>query len=541
MKQIDQYSIMIASKYFDTITDHINLEKTTKEYRGNMESFSYNPIPLVKPKERQLFKNIKTFEMPYLRKGRPGHERLREFVYDEPITNLNELKDYIIQILNDKSYSLNEKEQLELRQKLFMISQLMQIKQAKIVNIRRLMNTRDDFDRDMITIVLKKNIKVNIEGNINTDQYETFEGMKEGILMNCFMSGVESMYLNKLIIDKGIHSLEFINCPQLIELELPQTMTYIGDLNVPQLRELCLPHSIEIKNIFNISSLTALTMNRYIPSIKNGKLNHTMIDSMNLTKYLALKTIDLPSTITYIDAETFSNCPLIEEFMKDVLKPKDQRKYFPNLAIVMTETFNNAWHMLYDPPKTIEEIREVIIPDDIPNFSLYTFGIYHHKSNQLDDLQLIYTGFNFYESITEAGFQSSPYYGADITIQNSNGERIKLKSGIACAYYDEIRNNKPTWDEFFIYVFDCMNQGIKPVLNQKMVFKLKFFNEYEFPDDYHILNIDLYQYNEMEVKTWMMYTEEEIKEILGFEETLNEEQIMGYNEYFYHKYLKTLN
>lgn len=62
MNNPDSHSIMIVSKYFETIQDFINLEKCSKKYQGNMERFQYNPIPLTS-EESKLFPNIKTYHI----------------------------------------------------------------------------------------------------------------------------------------------------------------------------------------------------------------------------------------------------------------------------------------------------------------------------------------------------------------------------------------------------------------------------------------------------------------------------------------------
>ncbi|ELP95314.1 hypothetical protein EIN_353060 [Entamoeba invadens IP1] len=46
MGGLSGYHIMIVSKYFKTIKDFINLELVSKKFRGNMEKFHFNPIPL---------------------------------------------------------------------------------------------------------------------------------------------------------------------------------------------------------------------------------------------------------------------------------------------------------------------------------------------------------------------------------------------------------------------------------------------------------------------------------------------------------------
>ena len=57
--KLDSYSLQIVSKYFETITDFINLEFVTKKARDNLEKFRYNPIPLSK-KTAKFFPNIET-------------------------------------------------------------------------------------------------------------------------------------------------------------------------------------------------------------------------------------------------------------------------------------------------------------------------------------------------------------------------------------------------------------------------------------------------------------------------------------------------
>ncbi|EDR26300.1 hypothetical protein EDI_027180 [Entamoeba dispar SAW760] len=54
--------IMITSMYFNDIKDFINLEIGIKRYRGNIERFHFNPIPL-NEYSRRFFPNIETFHI----------------------------------------------------------------------------------------------------------------------------------------------------------------------------------------------------------------------------------------------------------------------------------------------------------------------------------------------------------------------------------------------------------------------------------------------------------------------------------------------
>ena len=57
--KLNNYCIFIASRYFNTFQDHVNLTFVSKRMRGNMEKFHYNPISL-KKKMLQFFPNVET-------------------------------------------------------------------------------------------------------------------------------------------------------------------------------------------------------------------------------------------------------------------------------------------------------------------------------------------------------------------------------------------------------------------------------------------------------------------------------------------------
>ena len=57
--QIDNYCLFLASKYFETIEDHINLVRVCKRMRLNMEKFHFNPFPLTHT-TREFFPRLQT-------------------------------------------------------------------------------------------------------------------------------------------------------------------------------------------------------------------------------------------------------------------------------------------------------------------------------------------------------------------------------------------------------------------------------------------------------------------------------------------------
>lgn len=67
-KHIDYNSMTIIGKYFEYFKDFVNLEKTCKEYRGIINIYHYNPVPLRK-NQMKLFTNIEKYF--YYTKGKP--------------------------------------------------------------------------------------------------------------------------------------------------------------------------------------------------------------------------------------------------------------------------------------------------------------------------------------------------------------------------------------------------------------------------------------------------------------------------------------
>ncbi|ELP92746.1 hypothetical protein EIN_371580 [Entamoeba invadens IP1] len=62
MSEIDPFHLQIVSKYLTTINDFISLEIVCKKYKGNMEKFHNNPIPVDK-KTIKYFPNIETLNL----------------------------------------------------------------------------------------------------------------------------------------------------------------------------------------------------------------------------------------------------------------------------------------------------------------------------------------------------------------------------------------------------------------------------------------------------------------------------------------------
>ena len=64
LSQLDNYCIFLASKYFNTIEDHINLPKVCKRLKLNIEKFHFNPLPL-NERTREYFPYLQTLYQYY--------------------------------------------------------------------------------------------------------------------------------------------------------------------------------------------------------------------------------------------------------------------------------------------------------------------------------------------------------------------------------------------------------------------------------------------------------------------------------------------
>ena len=60
--KLDNYCVMIAAKYFESIDDFMNLELGCKRYRGTIDKFHYNPIPIT-PSIIPIFTHLRTLNL----------------------------------------------------------------------------------------------------------------------------------------------------------------------------------------------------------------------------------------------------------------------------------------------------------------------------------------------------------------------------------------------------------------------------------------------------------------------------------------------
>ena len=62
-KRLTNFEILTVGRYFNSLNDYVNIEKSCKEYRGITNQYKYNPIPLRTAKERNAFNNVETYKL----------------------------------------------------------------------------------------------------------------------------------------------------------------------------------------------------------------------------------------------------------------------------------------------------------------------------------------------------------------------------------------------------------------------------------------------------------------------------------------------
>ena len=62
MTKLEPYCVFVASKYFDSFSDYVNIILTSSKFKGLLSAFHYNPIPLDK-KIRKHFDHLQTLHI----------------------------------------------------------------------------------------------------------------------------------------------------------------------------------------------------------------------------------------------------------------------------------------------------------------------------------------------------------------------------------------------------------------------------------------------------------------------------------------------
>ena len=223
LSKLDNYCIFIASRYFDSLDDHINLVKVSKRMRGNMEKFHYNPVSVNK-------KTVSFF---------PNTESLHCYEPEDEYLEYGRIERYV----EWNKVSLSSREKLKEQNK------------NKEIEFKTLIFTKKDSKK------FKENIKTNNNNNNFGYYYNNYEYYYE-------------LKIPNEVKDIDFYALKFERRLRNIDLPLNATRVINGNQifnNQPHFGiPFCLPTSIEMINGKKVQPLRKLEIPSFVTSLQKN-------------------------------------------------------------------------------------------------------------------------------------------------------------------------------------------------------------------------------------------------------------------------------
>ena len=320
---LNREAMKVITKYFMTIEDFINIEKTSKECNGFVEEYVYNPIPFTKPKEYQIFRNIETYHKygdPNELKNPPVNAKPVKHKIVWNATNILTLSD------QDKNDFNNGK-----------------------CTYKQLYYKDDANDKDLNELIIPKGTNTLINHNFENYMMSTVNipTSISTIGNSCF---IECKNLREIDIPPSVISIGdncFAYCGKLSTVNIPPSVTKIGN------------------NCFsNCSSLTSIGIP---PSI-------TKIGSNCFSNCSKLVFINIPTSIISIGASCFEGC----DRLSSIVLPSsiesigsDCFRYCNLLSINLPTNISSIGESCFEG---CENLREIIISPSVINIPDYCFS-----------------------------------------------------------------------------------------------------------------------------------------------------------------------
>ena len=350
-KRLTNFEILTVGRYFNSLNDYVNIEKSCKEYRGITNQYKYNPIPLRTAKERNAFNNVETYKLTnddtpsifnWLRSVNKNKKKPIVIDMDEPIDiefkkDMDSLKinkscyiqdwgttsSYVTDIDEDTSIVRNHLTEFGWVQHYDVID-LSYTKIKEFSPSFRIINLRTD------EIILPDTLEVlpyGLTKNLNLQRITIPSGVTK-IEKNAFEEDSSLVYVK---LNEGLRRIDenvFYGCKNLRSINIPSTVTYIGPrafykcdlrtitfqegINLKNLgygtfcsnynlKEITIPESVtEIGNICfcYCSNLTTINISSNIKSIGNNCFSCCF----------NLQSINIPTSVTSIGNWCFNAC-----------------------------------------------------------------------------------------------------------------------------------------------------------------------------------------------------------------------------------------
>ncbi|KAL7719290.1 hypothetical protein QTN25_003656 [Entamoeba marina] len=284
--QLDSYSILICSKYFETKQDFINIICVCKKFKETTEKLRYNPISI---NTLKLFPKIQT-----------------QYLYDKEENIMNNVKQHRI------TYTVDFEEFMKTKDRNFDYCNVEYTKGNtkqygfSIPSCINSLSERCFSKRDITSIIIPNSVKtIENECFYHCSQLQniTFSNTltKIGNLCFCDCTNLKSIHIPSSL--DNLDCQLFVHCYSLSKVVLPATITSIGDFcfsSCPSLRSIQLPSSLQYigKNCFHSCGIESIEIPETIKYIGFG----CFLDCTSLTSIkLYPNGFNLNMKVSYLD------------------------------------------------------------------------------------------------------------------------------------------------------------------------------------------------------------------------------------------------
>ncbi|KAL7718979.1 F-box domain-containing protein [Entamoeba marina] len=304
-KQLDSYSLLIVSKYFETTQDYINVISVNSKFKETTEKLRFNPISITSLK---LFPKIQT-----------------QYLYNEDDIKIEGIDNYEIWYEVDYAYSLIfSEERIKTHHIKYTQSDMNYYGKITPKKVTVLACSCKKYYKPVGTITVGNNITSIRTGYFSwCDKLNVIE-LPKGLskLHKSSFYGCES--LTAITIPPSLQSIEsccFYNCESLQSITIPIFVTELGDscfFYCTSLKSIVLPTSLQVlkgatfQKCYSLSSIT-------IPTTVRSIGNYCFSQCRSLT------TITLPPKLKSIGNWGFSFCSNLVaiEGLNDLIESHD--------------------------------------------------------------------------------------------------------------------------------------------------------------------------------------------------------------------------
>ncbi|KAL7717884.1 hypothetical protein QTN25_004588 [Entamoeba marina] len=286
-KQVDSYSILIVSKYFQTTQDFINIMCVCKKFKETTEKLRFNPIPITSIK---LFPKIQT-----------------QYLYSTKDIKIKGIDNYEIwYFVNFEQYLKFKEERIKCHN--INYTRENRIKHGNIIPICITMLGTSCFTNcPLMSITLPSSLNSlcdNCFNNCWTLSSINFPTTLTSLGNSCF-GGCTSFA--SITLPDSLQVLEFgcfFGCDSLTTINLPNSLRYIGDL--------CFKKCTSLTSITIPSTLTSLGEKCFAEcySLQTIHLPYSLVSLSNycFRNCISLTSINLPSSLTEFNLRCFYGC-----------------------------------------------------------------------------------------------------------------------------------------------------------------------------------------------------------------------------------------